>query len=86
MDSSERGALGIVWVVAICVILIGLLDAGIYFTGYLVPYAAQHHDPKQHLPPMNILRIILDSIPVIAGIVMLIKARAIADWLSELIE
>jgi hypothetical protein len=86
MESSERGALGIVWVVAACCILLGLLDAGIYFTQYLMPYATQHHDAKQHLPPINILRIILDSIPVIAGIVILIKARAIADWLSDLIQ
>ncbi|HEV2454623.1 MAG TPA: hypothetical protein VGY98_10190 [Verrucomicrobiae bacterium] len=86
MESSERGALGLVRLVAVCIIVIGLLDAGMYFTQYLMPYAASQHGQKQHLPPLNILRVLLDSIPVIAGIVMLIKARAIAEWVSDWIQ
>jgi hypothetical protein len=86
MDSSERGALGLVRLVALCIIVIGLLDGGIYFTQYLMPYAGTHPAPNQHLPPVNILRIIMDSIPVFAGIVMLIKAKAIAEWLSDWIQ
>jgi hypothetical protein len=87
MDSSERGALGLVRLVAICIILVGLLDAGMYFTQYLMPYAAgQHRAPNEHLPPVSILRVILDSIPVIAGIVILIKAKAVAEWLSDWIQ
>jgi hypothetical protein len=87
MDSSERGAIGLVRLVALCIIVVGLLDAGIYFTQYLMPYAGmQHSVPKQQLPPVNILRIILDSIPIVAGIVMLIKSKAIAEWLSDWIQ
>lgn len=87
MDSSERGALGLVRIVAICIILLGLLDCGIYFTQYLMPYAsAQRHASAPHLPPVNFLRIILDSIPVIAGIVILVRAKAIAEWLSDWIQ
>ena len=87
MDSSERGALGLVRLVAVGIIMIGLLDGGMYFTQYLMPYAAgQHRDPNQHLPPINILRVLLDSIPVIAGIVILIKAKAVAEWLSDWIQ
>jgi len=86
MDSSERGALGLVRLVAACIIVVGLLDGGMYFTQYLMPYAAQHHTPSQHLPPVNILRVIGDSIPIIAGIVMLIKSRAIAEWLQDWIQ
>jgi hypothetical protein len=82
MDSSERGALGLVRLVAACIILVGLLDGGIYFTQYLMPYATSHHGPT-HLPPISIPRVILDSIPIIAGIVMLIKSRAIAEWLQD---
>ncbi|HTV43394.1 MAG TPA: hypothetical protein VMF08_22720 [Candidatus Sulfotelmatobacter sp.] len=85
MDSSERGALGLVRLVAAAIILIGLLDGGIYFTQYLMPYATTNH-PNQHLPPVNFLRVILDSIPIVAGIVILIKARAIAEWLSDWIQ
>jgi hypothetical protein len=87
MESSERGALGLVRLVAAAIILVGLLDGGIYFTQYLIPYAgAQHPAPHPRLPPINVPRVILDSIPIIVGIVMLIKARAIAEWLSDWIQ
>ena len=87
MESSERGALGLVRLVAICIIVVGLLDGGMYFTQYLMPYAATGHpSPKQHLPPLNILRIALDSIPIITGIAMLVKAKAIAEWVQDWID
>ena len=87
MESSQRGALGLVRVVAVCIILVGLLDAGIYFTQYLIPYAGMGHPAaNQHLPPLNILRIIMDSIPIVAGVVMLVKAKAIAEWLQDWID
>ena len=86
MESSERGALGLVRIVALCIIVIGLLDGGIYFTQYLMPYSGMHPVANQHLPPINILRVIMDSIPIVAGIVILIKAKAIAEWLSDWIQ
>ncbi|HEX3625999.1 MAG TPA: hypothetical protein VH280_11300 [Verrucomicrobiae bacterium] len=87
MESEKRGALGLVRLVAGCIILLGLLDSGIYFTQYLMPLAGfQHRDPNQHLGPLDIPRIILDSLPVIAGIVIFIKAKPIAEWLSDWID
>jgi hypothetical protein len=84
MESSQRGALGLVRLIAGCLIVIGLLDAGLYFTQYLSLFSSQtHHEPRQ---PLNVLRVILDSLPVIAGIVILIKAKSIAEWVSDLIE
>lgn len=84
MDSSERGALGLVRLIGACIIVVGLLDAGLYFTQYLMPLSGSHqHSPT---PPVNILRLVLDSIPVIIGIVVIVKARAIAEWLSDLIQ
>jgi uncharacterized membrane protein YidH (DUF202 family) len=84
MESSERGALGLVRLLAACIILIGVLDAGLYFTQYLTVFSgARHHSTT---PPISVLRIILDSIPIIIGIVMLIKAKAIAEWLSDMIQ
>lgn len=84
MESSQRGALGLVRFIAICVIVVGLLDAGLYFTEYLHPFSSPaHNEPRQ---PLNVLRVILDSLPVIAGIVILIKAKAIAEWVADLIE
>jgi hypothetical protein len=84
MESSQRGALGLVRLIAGCLIVIGLLDAGLYFTEYLHPFSSPaQHEPRQ---PLNIIRLILDSLPIIAGIVVFIKAKAIAEWISDLIE
>lgn len=87
MESPERGALGLVRLLAICLIALGLLDAAMYFTQYLTPYLNAHaHHEAQPAAPLNIFRVILDAIPIIAGIVALIKAKAIAEWLSDLIQ
>lgn len=85
MESSQRGALGLVRLVALCLILIGLLDAGLYLTQYLGDYSRfQHHNgPK---PSLHVIRFVLDSIPLVVGLVILIKAGAVAEWLSDLIE
>jgi hypothetical protein len=84
MESSQRGALGLVRLIALCLMVIGLLDAGLYFTQYLgLLSSTTHREPHQ---PLNILRIILDSLPIIVGIVILIKAKAIAGWVADLIE
>jgi hypothetical protein len=87
MESSQRGALGLVRLVAICLIVVGLLDSGMYFTQYLTPYFQIHnHVASQPPQPLKIYRIVLDSLPIIAGIVILIKARAVAEWLIDKIE
>jgi hypothetical protein len=87
MESSERGALSLVRLVAGCLIIFGLLDAGMSLTQYLGPYLQQqHHVPVQHSPSLNIFRLLADSIPIIAGIVIFIKAKAIAEWLSDMIQ
>lgn len=84
MESSQRGALALVRLVALCLIILGILDAGMYLTQYLAPdFLPQNHAPHQ---PLKIWRLALDSVPIIAGIVMLIKAKAIAEWLADLIE
>ena len=77
MESSQRGALSLVRLVAGCFIVFGLLDACLYFTQWLHP---------EHRAPLNILRIIIDSIPIIIGVVMFIKSKAITEWVSDLIQ
>ncbi len=87
MESSQRGALALVRLVAACIILIGILDAGMYLTQFVIPYfERQQHLQPQPTAPLKIWRLALDAIPVIAGIVMLIRARAIAEWLADIIE
>lgn len=77
MESSERGALSLVRLVAACLIIIGLLDVGLYLTKCFAP---GHH------VPVNFLKVFLDFVPGLLGIVVLIKSKAIAEWLSDMIE
>jgi hypothetical protein len=77
MDSSQRGALMLVRLIAACVMVIGLLDTGLYLTQCLAP---------KHPVPVKIFPIVLDSIPFVIGVAVLIKAKAIANWIADKIE
>ena len=77
MESSQRAALSLVRLVALCLIAIGLLDVCLYLTKCL--------EPHQRVP-INYLHAILDFIPGFIGIVILIKAKALARWLEDIIE
>ena len=63
--------------VAGCFMVVGLLDAGLYLT--------QCFEPK-HPAPVKILPIVLNSIPFVIGVVILAKAKAIANWISDKLE
>ena len=88
MESSQRGALGLVRLVAVCIMLVGILDAGTYLTQYVTPYFErhQHLELSQPIAPLHIWRLVLDTLPVIIGIVILVKAKAVAEWLADMIE
>ena len=77
MESSERGAKSLVRLVAACLIVVGLLDVGLYLTKCFAP---------SHREPVNFLIVLLDFIPGLLGIFMLIKSKAIADWLSDMLD
>ena len=63
--------------IAGCVMLVGLLDVGLYLTKCLLP-----RPPL----PVKVLPILSNSIPLVIGVVIFIKARAVADWLAEKLE
>jgi hypothetical protein len=77
MDAPLRGALMFVRLVAGCFMVIGLLDTGLYLT--------QCFEPK-HPAPVKAFPIVLDSIPFLVGVGILIKAKAIANWISDKLE
>jgi hypothetical protein len=77
MDAPHRGALKFVRLIAACFMVIGLLDTGLYLT--------QCFEPK-HPAPVKILPIVLNSIPFVIGVVILVKAKAVANWLSDKLE
>jgi hypothetical protein len=72
MDSPERGALMLVRFVAATLIGWTMVDLALYWV------IAQHNRTA-----MQIFPCILKSIPAVLGIVMLIKARALAEWISD---
>jgi hypothetical protein len=77
MDAPQRGALMFVRLVAGCVMVIGLLDAGLYLTKCLMS--------KPPLP-INIMPILLNLIPFVIGIAIFIKSKDIADWIADKLE
>jgi hypothetical protein len=77
MDAPLRGALMFVRLVAGCFMVIGLLDTGLYLT--------QCYEPKNPVS-VKALPIMLNSIPFVIGVVVLIKAKAVASWLSDKLE
>jgi hypothetical protein len=77
MDAPLRGALNFVRLVAACFMVFGLLDTGLYLTKCFEP---------KNPAPVKILPIVLDSIPFAIGVVILIRAKAVANWISDKLE
>ena len=59
---------------ALALIGLGLLDVGLYL--------AQCFQPRHPLP-VKLLPLVLNSAPGLAGIVVLARAKAIAEWLAN---
>jgi hypothetical protein len=72
MDSPERGALMLVRFTAAALIGWTLVDLVLYWV------IAQHNQTRMETFPC-----ILKSIPALLGIVVLIKAKALAEWISN---
>jgi hypothetical protein len=72
MDAPNRGALMLVRFVAAALIGYAVVELALY-------WVISQHD---HTPMKN-FSCVLKSIPAALGIVVLIKARAIAEWISN---
>lgn len=77
MDAPERGALTLVRLIGVMLVIATVLDLGLYW--------AKCANPK-HPAPVEIIPVVLKSIPSVIGIVILIKARALAKWISDLLD
>ena len=77
MDSIERGALKLVWCIALSLIAISLVDLGLSLAVSALP--GEHK-------PVALLTLLLKFVPAALGIALLVKARAIAAWISEKLE
>jgi hypothetical protein len=72
MDEPPRGALILVYFSAAAMLTVGALD--------LVLYLVEQH--QHHLSPGMVHSVFL-SLPIVLGLVILVRAKAIAEWISN---
>jgi hypothetical protein len=72
MDALERGALVIVRIVAGTLLLWSVMDLTLYL------FVCQHNQE-----PVKIYPCITNSLPMLVGIAMFIKSKAIAQWIYD---
>ena len=72
MDSPERGALMLVRFIAAALIGWSLLELALYVV-------VSHHNDV----PVAVVPCVVKSLPFVAGVVILIKSRSLAEWLSD---
>jgi hypothetical protein len=75
MDAPERGALMLVRFVGLALMGWALAEFALYFVV-----------ARQKGLPIEVLPCVIKSLPFIAGIVVLIKAQALAEWISNLLD
>lgn len=74
MEAPERGALTLVRLIGVVLIVWTVLDLGLYWVTCANP---------RHPVPMEVVPVLLKLISAVVGIVILVRARAIAIWISE---
>src|SRR5271169_4365823 len=72
MDAPERGALMLVRFTAVSLIGISIVEIALYWV------VSQHNNTR-----MQIFHCVLKSIPLVLGIVALIKSKSLAQWVSD---
>jgi hypothetical protein len=77
MDSPERGALLLVRLIGALFLLWTIFELGLYLASCLNP---------KHRLPIEPLPVLLRATPAVIGTLILTKARAMAEWLSNILE
>ena len=72
MDAPDRGALMLVRFIAVSLMGVTLVNLALYWV-----VSSAHH------APMLIFPCVLKCIPAVIGLVVLIRARALAEWISD---
>jgi hypothetical protein len=72
MDAPDRGALMLVRFIAISLLAVTLVNLALYWV------VAQHNHTEVAIFPC-----VLKSIPAVIGLVLLVRARAVAEWISD---
>jgi hypothetical protein len=74
MDSSERGALSLVRIIAVLLVVWSLIELGLYWG-----QCHERNNPK----PVELVPVLVRLIPAVFGFVGLIRARSLAAWVCE---
>jgi hypothetical protein len=74
---AERGALKLARLIGTLLIVVSLLEVMLTVAD---AYAVRHPHP------VPVGTVVLWSLPAVAGIVILIKAQAVADWISNILD
>jgi hypothetical protein len=72
MNAPERGALMLVRFVSVAIIGLGVLSEGLYVVDCLA-----------HQRPIDKLHCALNAWPLLAGLILLISSKPVAEWLSN---
>ncbi len=75
MEASQRGALMLVRFVAAALIGWTLVEITLYVM------IAHHNDA-----PVKVMPCAIRSLPLIAGLAMLVKAKRLAEWIAETLD
>ncbi|HUC86468.1 MAG TPA: hypothetical protein VL970_14835 [Candidatus Acidoferrales bacterium] len=76
MDAPPRGALTLVRLIGVLCVVITILEVGLYWAKCSIP---------NHRVPVELIPVLLRLIPSVIGLVVLICARAIAEWISNIL-
>jgi hypothetical protein len=77
MDAPERGGLTLVRLIGVMLVVATILELGLYWAKCSIP---------EHKVPMEVIPVLLRLIPAVLGVVVLIKARALAEWISNILD
>ena len=77
MDAPERGALMLVRLIGVLFVVASILELGLYWAKCSIP---------KHPVPVEAIPCALKLIPAAMGLVILIKAKAIAEWISNTLD
>jgi len=72
MDAPDRGALMLVRFIGISLLAVTLVDLALYWV------VAQHNHAE-----MTLFSCVLKSIPAVIGVSLLVKAKVVAEWISN---
>ena len=77
MEAPERGGLTLVRLIGVMLVVATILELGLYWAKCSIP---------EHKVPMEVIPVLLRLIPAVLGVVVLIKARALAEWISNILD